>query len=158
MRVNKPRGRAPEKGKLYSEKLIHRYLKQAIKDGRGIAYKNHPLTDEGIPDLIVHWRGMTFYVETKTTGKECTEQQKEFHAKLRRIGIQTYVLDVKITNIYDLWIYCYTTYPSKYFVRNPWRAKDIKRYEDAPLRPSVEDEQDKVFADDNEVRPLSHRR
>jgi len=35
------------------------------------------------------------------------------------MGIQTYVLDVKITDLWDLFNVCYTTYESKHYKRNP---------------------------------------
>lgn len=124
------RGEKPKR-KTYSEKLVHRSFKAACQCKGTVAFKNHPMTEEGIPDLIVHRAGMgSFYVETKTTGEECTPIQKEFHKRLLACGIHTYVLDVKVTNFYDLFVYCYTTYESKYFERNPFKEKDLQRIED----------------------------
>lgn len=93
-----------------SEKLVAKYLVQAVKDDGGIAFKMHPLTNKGIPDYMVIYRGRVFFVETKTTGKTCEPAQVEFHKLLKSYGIDTWVLDRKITTIHDLRLYGYKTY------------------------------------------------
>ena len=100
--------------KKYSEKLVDKWFCKCVKDAGGLTFKQHPLTNQGIPDRIVHHYGRTFYVELKTTGEKCTELQIEFHKMLKEINIETYVLDVKITNFYDLYVVAYKTYDESY--------------------------------------------
>ena len=70
--------------KIYSEKLVAKYLLNVIKEA--------------------------FYVETKTTGKLCTEAQVFFQRMLKEQGIETYVLDVPIHNLKELQTLSYKTY------------------------------------------------
>ena len=82
--------------KIYSEKTVAKYLREAVGDAGGLIFKMHPITNIGIPDYIIHYDGQTFYVETKTTGEVCTDAQRYFHKLLKSRGIETYVLDVQI--------------------------------------------------------------
>jgi len=106
----------------YSEKLVDKWLKTCVEDAGGIIFKMHPITNAGVPDRIVHFRAMTFYVETKTTGEACTPLQIEMHARLHKRGIHTYVLDTKIKNVWDLFIVAYTTYECKHYRKNPFKS------------------------------------
>ena len=101
------------------ESTVAKWLKRSVEADKGMILKMHPITNAGIPDFIVHQRSMTYYVETKTTGEKCTELQIEMHKRLKERGIDTYVLDTKITNIWDLFNVCYTTYEGKHYNKNP---------------------------------------
>lgn len=105
--------------KIFREGLVDKWLKRCVLEAGGLIFKMHPITDGGIPDRIVHFRGMTFYVETKETGKPCDPLQIEQHRRIYKTGTQVYVLDVKITNIWDLFNVCYTTYEGKHYHKNP---------------------------------------
>jgi len=96
--------------KVWEEKLVAKWLVRCVEEAGGIAFKMHPLTNKGIPDYLIIMRGRTFFVETKTTGKVCTPAQVEFHRLLKDKKVDTYVLDTKITNFYDLYTLGYKTY------------------------------------------------
>lgn len=100
--------------KRYQEKRVARYLKECVQEAGGLIFKQHPMTNAGIPDYIVHIHKRTFYIETKTTGGKCTELQVEFHRKLKEKGIETFVLDTRIRNFYELYEVAYKTYNDKY--------------------------------------------
>lgn len=105
----------------FKERTVAKWLKLAAKERNALVFKMHPITDAGIPDTIVHMAGRTFYVETKTTGEQCTPIQIEQHARLKKAGIDTYVLDTKIKHIFDLFIVAYTTYEGKHYKKNPFK-------------------------------------
>jgi len=107
--------------KIYRESLVDKWLKRCVEEANGLTMKMHPITNAGVPDRIVHFRGMTFYVELKKTGEAPTLLQIEMHKRLKAKGIETYVLDVKITNIWDLFNVCYTTYEGKHYRKNPFK-------------------------------------
>lgn len=94
----------------FSEETVAKWLRITAEERGFIVLKNHPMTNRGIPDYILHGLGRTFYVETKTTGKECSELQKEFHKDLKRKGIETYVLDKRIDNFDAFYYSTYKTY------------------------------------------------
>ena len=104
------RRRARELSKKWSEKLVADHLVRCVKEAGGLIFKQHPLTNKGIPDYLVFYRWQAFFVETKTTGEKCEPAQIEFHKILKEKGIETYVLDTKITNFFDLYTYAYKTY------------------------------------------------
>lgn len=117
-------------GKKYSEKIVAQYLRAAVKKfGESLYHQNtpnscivkmHPLTDAGIPDYLIHARGKTFYIETKTTGEPCTEIQIARHLALKNTGIEVYVLDMRVSDYMDIWTQVYQTYKrGKYYYRNP---------------------------------------
>lgn len=98
------------KPKEYGERLVAKWLVKCVEESGGFITKMHPLTAKGIPDYLVITHGRTIFVETKTTGKTCEPAQIEFHKRLKTKGIDTYVLDTKITNFYDLYKVAYKTY------------------------------------------------
>ena len=104
---------------IYREALVSKWLVRCVEEAGGMTFKMHPMTNAGIPDRIVHFRNMTFYVETKETGKKCEPLQIEMHKRIKARGIETYVLDKKITNIWDLWTVAYTTYEGRHYHLNP---------------------------------------
>jgi len=106
------------------ESIVDKWLKRSVEDAGGIIMKMHPITNAGVPDRIVHFRNMTFYVETKETGKKCDPIQIEMHKRLKARGIETYVLDKKITNIWDLWQVAYTTYEGRHYKNNPFKNEN----------------------------------
>lgn len=99
-----------ETSRSVSEKVVAANLRKCVKSAGGAIFKMHPLTASGMPDYIVHIHGRTFYVETKTTGEECRPLQKERHRALKKVGIETYVLDTKLLDFYDIYIQAYKTY------------------------------------------------
>lgn len=115
--------RKPKEPDKVSEKLVHRSLKKVIEENGGLIFKNHPLTNAGIPDVIVHIRRSpyTFYVETKTTGEECTKIQVEFQRALHAQGIPCYVLDRKVNTFIEIFEKAYTEYKSPHYNKNPFK-------------------------------------
>lgn len=111
--------------KIYKEALVGKWLKKCCEEQGWLIFKNHPLGNTGIPDRIIHPKGNinTFYVELKTTGERCTPAQIEFHKMLKRNGVETYVLDTKITNIWDLYQNCYTEYEGHHYKKHPKNRK-----------------------------------
>lgn len=114
-RQEEERRRAEERtrvilSKKWSEKLVAKHLVQSVKDAGGFITKMHPLTNVGIPDYLIIIHGRVIFVETKTTGETCTLAQVEFHKILKSHNVETYVLDTKIDNFYDLYTYAYKTY------------------------------------------------
>lgn len=96
--------------KVYSEKIVASHLVKVVQERGGLIFKQHPLTNKGIPDYLIHCMNNTFYVETKTTGKRCEPAQIEMHKRLKEKGIETYVLETKIDCYADLFLRAYKTY------------------------------------------------
>lgn len=105
--------------KIFRERLVDKWLKRCVEEKGGVTFKMHPITNAGIPDRIVHRHGKTFYVETKTTGERCTPIQIEMHKMLKKRNIEVYILDVKITDFWDLFNVCYTEYEGSHYKKNP---------------------------------------
>lgn len=99
--------------KIWRESLVAAWLVRCVNEQDGFITKLHPITAKGIPDYLVIIHGKTLFVETKTTGETCTPAQIEFHRRLKSKGVETYVLDTKITNFYDLYNVAYKTYGQK---------------------------------------------
>lgn len=120
----------PRKIKKYTEIQVDNALKKACAEAGWLIFKNHPLTEAGIPDRIIHQKGSgrTFYVELKGTGKSCRPLQIEFHKRLKRCGIETYVLDTKVEHVWDIFTYGYTEYESSHFHKNPFKDKRDGKY------------------------------
>lgn len=102
--------RKRELQKVWSEKLVAKHLVKVVTESGGLIFKQHPLTAKGIPDYLIFIHGRVFFVETKTTGERCEPAQVEFQRRLKEKNIETYVLDTKITNFYDLYTVAYKTY------------------------------------------------
>lgn len=113
------------KGVKTRETIIDKYLKRAVEEAGGIIVKMHTVTNAGLPDRLIHCRGMTFYVELKTTGERPTNLQIEMHKRLKAQKIEVFVLDKKIENFYDIFTTAYTTYESKYYRRNPFKDETL---------------------------------
>lgn len=111
------------KKKIVSERTVARHLVKVLQSAGYMVVKNHPCsTNNGIPDYVAH-NSRTFYVETKTTGCECTSQQIEYQKELKRHGIDTYVVDFKVENVNDIFEYGYTEYEGRHFRKNPFQSK-----------------------------------
>ena len=108
--------------KIYSEKLVDKYLVACVEKRGGLIFKMHPITNAGIPDRLIHYSQRTFYVETQATGKQCTPLQIEMHKRLKDKGIDTYVLDTKVLDLFDIWNVCYTTYEGRHYAKNPFKT------------------------------------
>ena len=104
-----------------SEHIVDKWLKKAVEDAGGLIFKMHPITNAGIPDRLIHCRGMTFYVETKETGKPCSDIQIEMHAIIHKRGIAVYVLDQKVKDFWEIFQLAYTTYEGKHYNKNPFK-------------------------------------
>lgn len=102
--------RRKELSKVYSEKIVAKHLVDSVVEAGGMIMKMHPLTNKGIPDYLIIYAGRVFFVETKTTGKTCEPAQIEFQKRLKQKGIDTYVLDTKVSNYYDIFTCGYKTY------------------------------------------------
>lgn len=132
LRDAKKASRALERRKAWvskptTEGAVARNLRDAVKKAGGLILKVHPLTFKGIPDFIVHVMGRTFYVETKTTGKRCSPAQIEAHKILKERGIETYVLENRIVELDELFMYSYKTYetnPSSRYYRELTNTDD----------------------------------
>ena len=46
---------------------------------------------KGYPDLIIHWRGVTFFIEVKREGAYLDKAQKSLHEELRKHGLRVFV-------------------------------------------------------------------
>lgn len=103
---------------VWKENRVDWWLTRCVEDAGGFITKMHPMSNSGIPDRIIIMHGKVFFVELKTTGEKCTPIQVEMHKTLKTHGIDTYVLDTKISNFYDLYKWCYTTYEGMYFKQN----------------------------------------
>lgn len=114
-----------QRRKKYTERQVDNAFKKCVEEVGGWTTKMHPVTNAGIPDRLVHFRGTTFYVELKATGEQCSDLQIEMHKRLRSFGIQVYVLDTKITNYWDLFVVCYTTYEGSHYKKNPFKDKTL---------------------------------
>lgn len=117
----KARVRDIDHTKPYNEPTVAKWYKQSAEADGGLVMKMHPITNAGIPDLITFRRGRVFFVETKSTGDRCTPLQIEMHRRLKERGIDTYVLDTKIDNFSDLFLYAYTTYEGRHYHKNPFK-------------------------------------
>ncbi len=109
-RIKAEKARQKSLTKYYGEKVVAKHLVECVNEAGGLIFKQHPLTNKGIPDYLVIIGGRAFFVETKTTGKLCEPAQVEFHRRLKEKNVETYVLDSKITNIHDLYAAAYKTY------------------------------------------------
>lgn len=132
LRDAKKASRALERRKAWimkpaTEAAVARNLRDAIKKANGLSMKIHPLTFKGVPDYLIHVGGRTFYVETKTTGKTCSPAQREAHRILKEHGVETYVLDRRIVELDELFMYSYKTYetnPSSRYYREFTNTED----------------------------------
>lgn len=108
----------------YDEKTVDRWFVKAVAIAGAFTAKMHPISNAGIPDRVLHYKGRTYYVEMKTTGKRCSDIQIVMHQELHKRGIEVFVLDTIIKDIHGLWDFAYTTYPGPYYKRNPFAQVD----------------------------------
>lgn len=77
------------------EKEIEKYLVKRAKEMGGKAYKWVSPGNDGVPDRIVFFQGMTVLVELKAPGKKPTPLQIAKHKELAKLGQKVLVLDSK---------------------------------------------------------------
>ncbi len=77
------------------EKEIEKYLVKRVKEMGGKAYKWVSPGNDGVPDRIVFFQGMTVLVELKAPGKKPTPLQIARHKELEKLGQKVLVLDSK---------------------------------------------------------------
>ncbi len=77
------------------EKDIEKYLVKRVKEMGGKAYKWVSPGNDGVPDRIVFFFGMTVLVELKAPGKKPTPLQIAKHKELAKLGQKVLVLDSK---------------------------------------------------------------
>lgn len=77
------------------EKEVEQYLVKRVKEMGGKAYKWVSPGNDGVPDRIVFFYGMTVLVELKAPGKKPTPLQIAKHKELEKLGQQVFVLDTK---------------------------------------------------------------
>lgn len=77
------------------EKDIEKYLVKRVKEMGGKAYKWVSPGNDGVPDRIVFFQGMTVLVELKAPGKKPTPLQIAKHKELAKLGQKVLVLDSK---------------------------------------------------------------
>lgn len=77
------------------EKDIEKYLVKRVKEMGGKAYKWVSPGNDGVPDRIVFFSGMTVLVELKAPGKKPTPLQIARHKELAKLGQKVLVLDSK---------------------------------------------------------------
>ncbi|WP_352400123.1 VRR-NUC domain-containing protein [Anaerotignum sp.] len=88
------------------EKEIEQYLVKRVKEMGGKAYKWVSPGNDGVPDRIVFFYGMTALVELKAPGKKPTPLQIAKHKELEKLGQRVFVLDSKEEVdqfIYSVW-------------------------------------------------------
>lgn len=74
----------------YEESKVERYLYNEVKRLGGTCLKY--IQGEGKPDRIVIFRRLVWLVETKSKKGVVSDLQKEEFAKLRKKGIQVWIL------------------------------------------------------------------
>lgn len=77
------------------EKDIEKYLVKRVKEMGGKAYKWVSPGNDGVPDRIVFFQGVTVLVELKASGKKPTPLQIAKHKELAKLGQKVLVLDSK---------------------------------------------------------------
>lgn len=77
------------------EKEIEQYLVKRVKEMGGKAYKWVSPGNDGVPDRIVFFYGVTVLVELKAPGKKPTPLQIAKHKELEKLGQKVLVLDSK---------------------------------------------------------------
>lgn len=77
------------------EKEIEQYLVKRVKEMGGKAYKWVSPGNDGVPDRIVFFYGVTVLVELKAPGKKPTPLQIAKHKELEKLGQRVFVLDCK---------------------------------------------------------------
>ena len=82
------------------EKVVEKYLNDAVKHMGGLSLKFAPFILNGIPDRLILLKfGKSAYFELKRRGKTPTPLQLERHKQLRELGYLVYVADSKLSVI-----------------------------------------------------------
>lgn len=77
------------------ETPIENHLRKLVKKSGGLCYKWISPGQSGIPDDIVIWPGMIFFVETKSTTGKLSAVQKVQSKRLKKLDIDVVVLSSK---------------------------------------------------------------
>ncbi len=77
------------------EKEIEQYFVKRVKEMGGKAYKWVSPGNDGVPDRIVFFSGVTVLVELKAPGKKPTPLQIAKHKELEKLGQKVLVVDSK---------------------------------------------------------------
>ncbi len=84
------------------ESRIQRNIIKKVEKMGGLAYKLHTNSVSGLPDLVILYEGLVFFVEVKQPGGVVSKRQKYIHDKFRSVGHEVYILyDDKIEIILD---------------------------------------------------------
>lgn len=78
-----------------TEKPIENHLRKLVKQSGGLCYKWVSPGNSGVPDDIVIWPGMIFFVEMKSTTGTLSAIQKLQHRRLKKLDIEVVVLSSK---------------------------------------------------------------
>ena len=82
------------------EKVVEKYLNDAVKHMGGLSLKFAPFLLNGIPDRLILLKfGKSAYFELKRRGKTPTPLQLERHKQLRELGYLVYIADSKLSVI-----------------------------------------------------------
>lgn len=77
-----------------SEKKLEARLRTEIEKRGGVALKLLSQFHRGLPDrLVLLPYGITYFVETKTTGERPTRLQQHAHKMLRNLGQHVVIID-----------------------------------------------------------------
>ena len=84
------------------ESRIQRNIIKKVEKLGGLAYKLHTNSVSGLPDLVILYEGLVFFVEVKQPTGVVSKRQKYMHEKFRSVGHEVYILyDDKIEIILD---------------------------------------------------------
>lgn len=80
-----------------SEKTLERKLNERVRQIGGMSIKLHGAVQGGLPDRLILIKGVSLFVELKTTGEKLRPLQVEMHRRIRETGHKTYIIDSQET-------------------------------------------------------------
>lgn len=75
------------------ESKIEKELRLQVKAIGGKAYKFSSPGNNGVPDRIVLYRGLSYFVETKKPGEDLKPLQKIVRKQFNKLGFEVYKID-----------------------------------------------------------------
>lgn len=75
------------------EKDIEKKVNDHATKRGALVYKFVSPNRRGVPDRMYAYKGTVFFIEFKQTGKKPSALQEKEHRKLRRAGMQVFVVD-----------------------------------------------------------------
>lgn len=75
------------------ESAVRTSIKNKLSKLGYIVIKNTVVSETGWPDLSIYRNGATFFIETKSTGKNLTPKQNLIHQRLTAQGFVVLVID-----------------------------------------------------------------